>query len=87
MYCCNRSCENGFSNKSRAACECAFVQSDLRATLSTDTSQCYLFCRKADRVALRLDCADAQADLELHCPDLFEDLLSHDASQFMIISF
>ena len=41
-------------------------QPDLRATLSTDTSMGPYFNRKVDSVALRSNCPDAQADLELH---------------------
>ena len=32
-----------------------------------------LIYRLADSVALRSDCADAQADLELHCPHMADD--------------
>ena len=45
-----------------------------------------LFYRLTDTVALRLDCADAQADLELHCPHMFEDSFSHDAAHVSCVN-
>ena len=43
-----------------------------------------LFYRKADSVALRSDCADAQTDLKLHWPHMSEDPFSHDAAQMIL---
>ena len=54
-----------------------FAQSDLRATLPADLS---MSSRIADSVALRSGCADAHADLELHCTHMSEDPFSHDAA-------
>ena len=41
----------------------------------------FCFYRKTDKVVLRSDCADAQADLELYCPHIFQDPFSHDAEK------
>ena len=55
----------------RCRSACASAQSDLRATLSAHklVSET-VFCIYAESVALRSDCLDAQADLELHCPHM-----------------
>ena len=37
----------------------------------------------ADSVALRSDCANAQADLELHWPHMSEDPFLHDAAHMI----
>ena len=37
-----------------------------------------------DSVALRSDCVDARADLELHWPYMFEDPFSHDAAHIKV---
>ena len=50
---------------------CASAQSDLRATLSA----IYFF-----NLGLNDFLADEQADLELHCPHMFEDPFSQDAA-------
>ena len=39
-----------------------------------------LFYRVAGSVALRSDCADAQDNLELHCPRISEDPVLHVAA-------
>ena len=46
---------------------CESAQSDLRAALSANLSKLEYIDVSADGVALRSDCADEQADLELHC--------------------
>ena len=56
----------------------------LRATLSAD-GPIRLFYRKAVTVALRSDWADAQADLELNCPHMSEDPISHGAAHISTI--
>ena len=67
---------------SRSSCESA--QSDLRATLSAIYrlgSHRFI----SDRVALRSDRADAQADLALHWPHISKDPFSHDAAHFVLV--
>ena len=59
---------------SRSAC--ASAKSDLRATLSAETSNEPLFTKLADSVALRSDCAVAQAVMELQCPHKADDKIS-----------
>ena len=51
--------------RSRSAC--TSMQSDLKASLFA-----YLINDYTDSVALESDCADVQADLELHCPHYYE---------------
>ena len=48
--------------KSRSSCRS--VQSDLSTTVSADETLIYII---ENRVALRSDCEDVQADKELHC--------------------
>ena len=71
-YC---NCDASREKRCSDICRILWHPSDLRATLP-------LVCKTeyhqstTDSVALRLDCVDTQADLELHCSHMSEDNFS-----------